>query len=218
MLKLRRPPIRYGPFPPTQASARLLGAKHYYTGDPCSRGHVAPRFASNAACMDCHNEKLSEYHKNKRATDEQWRERKNAQGREIYHKDPSKSAAHNRAWRSANPDRKRAYGREYMRMRRADDPNMSATAARNRRARIRGNGGRHTAKDIEAILVRQKYKCAECLTSVKSSKCRHVDHIMPIALGGSNWPSNLQVLCPKCNMSKNARHPADFARLRGRLL
>jgi hypothetical protein len=29
------------------------GEAHYFTGKPCSRGHVSPRFASNFNCVEC---------------------------------------------------------------------------------------------------------------------------------------------------------------------
>ena len=31
-------------------------AEHYFTGKPCKRGHIAPRFTSNRRCMECHKE------------------------------------------------------------------------------------------------------------------------------------------------------------------
>jgi 5-methylcytosine-specific restriction endonuclease McrA len=33
----------------------------------------------------------------------------------------------------------------------------------------------------------------------------HVDHIVPVACGGSDHPSNVQVLCEDCNLAKAAR-------------
>lgn len=108
-----------------------------------------------------------------------------------------------RQWRKDNPDRSAA---------------LSQASDRNRRARELKCNGTHSPADIEAILKRQKFRCAECRSSVRSRKCRHVDHIMPLSLGGSNWPSNLQVLCPKCNLRKGAKDPITYARTQGRLI
>lgn len=36
-----------------------------------------------------------------------------------------------------------------------------------------------------------------------------IDHIMPLALGGSNDAENLNVLCARCNSIKGALHPDD---------
>ena len=33
----------------------------------------------------------------------------------------------------------------------------------------------------------------------------HIDHIHPIAAGGTNAPDNLQLLCARCNSRKGAR-------------
>ena len=41
----------------------------------------------------------------------------------------------------------------------------------------------------------------------------HVDHIMPLALGGNNDLRNLQFLCPNCNIRKSKLHPDEWERL-----
>lgn len=43
----------------------------------------------------------------------------------------------------------------------------------------------------------------------------HVDHVHPIAKGGSNGRENIVLACRKCNLSKRDRLPIEFA---GRLL
>ena len=51
--------------------------------------------------------------------------------------------------------------------------------------------------------ISQKNKCAICKSDISTSY--HVDHIIPISKGGSNWPKNIQALCPPCNLSKHAK-------------
>lgn len=37
----------------TRAAALSLGAQLYYTGKPCKRGHLSPRYAAGGACSEC---------------------------------------------------------------------------------------------------------------------------------------------------------------------
>jgi 5-methylcytosine-specific restriction endonuclease McrA len=43
------------------------------------------------------------------------------------------------------------------------------------------------------------WKCAHC----GRPGLLTVDHKIPLSRGGSNWPSNLQPLCFRCNVVKN---------------
>lgn len=38
------------------------GQKHYFSGDPCIRGHRAVRWASTGACLECHRERQKIQH------------------------------------------------------------------------------------------------------------------------------------------------------------
>jgi 5-methylcytosine-specific restriction endonuclease McrA len=87
---------------------------------------------------------------------------------------------------------------------------------RNRRARKVNAEGSHNKDDVIRILAMQKHRCAYCRVVLHSKF--HVDHIFPLALGGSDWPSNLQCLCVKCNLRKNKLKPEVFARRIGLLI
>ena len=77
-----------------------------------------------------------------------------------------------------------------------------------RTARLRKAKGIFTSEDVIALYHHQAGKCAVCKEELKNKY--HVDHIMPLARGGSNWPENLQLLCPSCNLKKGAKHPLEF--------
>jgi 5-methylcytosine-specific restriction endonuclease McrA len=120
------------------------------------------------------------------------------------------------AWRAANLERARAKGVEW----RAANPEQVRMLKRisqaRRRARDCEAGGYHKAEDIKAIYEMQKGKCAHCKRKVGEDY--EVDHIQPLSKGGSNWPANLQILCPKCNRDKGAKDPLEHARKLGLLL
>ena len=55
----------------------------------------------------------------------------------------------------------------------------------------------------QQIIIRDKYTCQHCGKYMPDEVGIHVDHIVPISKGGKTVPSNLQVLCSKCNGSKS---------------
>lgn len=83
-----------------------------------------------------------------------------------------------------------------------------------RRARERGAPGQHTKQDIQQIYNSQRGRCWYCQTEISLSDM-HIDHRIPLARGGSNYPENLVATCPQCNLSKNSRLPHEWC---GRLL
>ncbi len=99
---------------------------------------------------------------------------------------------------------------------RKNNPEMWRASQANYRARKSNAEGSHTSNDIVRIKKAQRACCAYCEASVKRSY--HVDHIEPLSRGGSNLPSNLQILCASCNSRKGAKEPMLFARAMGRLL
>jgi 5-methylcytosine-specific restriction endonuclease McrA len=63
---------------------------------------------------------------------------------------------------------------------------------------------------LAALFEQQAGLCVYCERVLGRGYC--ADHIMPLALGGSNWITNIQLLCRSCNSKKWATDPAEFAR------
>ncbi len=53
------------------------------------------------------------------------------------------------------------------------------------------------------IMIRDNYTCQICEKYMPDEVGLHVDHIIPVSKGGKTIPSNLQVLCSKCNGKKS---------------
>ena len=219
----------------TRSEARAQGLRQYFTGKPCKRGHVAMRQVSSITCMECSRDKCrARYDKEKnRENGRRWREanrEKDNARRRLSNKKPERkvykaawfqankarvleqrranpnssksSVASAKRWAEANPEK----AREYSRINR-----------RTRRARAKNSGGTHTASHLAEILKAQGNRCAYCRSDLKRAK-KNVDHIIPLARGGSNGRANLQYLCRPCNQSKSARDPVAYAQSIGLLL
>lgn len=183
----------------------LIGSKFYFTGNPCSRGHIAQRYTSGFACTECililqfiNKKKKQEYDKARNFIN---REDNIKRVNEWTKENPEKVRKNKKAWEQRNPEA------------------LVASAAR-RRAKQKSSQGSHNHHDIADIFKMQRGKCANCAADFpKTGKHRyHVDHIVAIANGGTNWPSNLQLLCPPCNRHKSAKDPIVWAQENGRLL
>lgn len=116
----------------------------------------------------------------------------------------------------ASRERQVASGKSAERVRRyrAKHPHRAREWAQNRKNRK--HGARLPYGTIPRLGGAQRWKCAICQTSIKARY--HVDHIMPIARGGKHEPRNLQLLCPSCNVRKNAKDPIAYMQELGRLL
>jgi 5-methylcytosine-specific restriction endonuclease McrA len=69
---------------------------------------------------------------------------------------------------------------------------------------------------VDRLLVLQRGKCACCGETLGTNY--EIDHIIPLALGGINEDTNIQLLRKTCNRKKGAKHPIEFMQQRGFLL
>lgn len=209
----------------SRKEAKAQGLTRYFTGFPCKNGHLDERQVADKTCMQCDRARKSIKHGATREAAAkrreqviayrakhhdrllEWQKEYNQENAETI---KAKRAAH----RAANKDRLNAKTADWAKA----NPAKRRAKERAREGRERGAEGTHTWADIEAIRKRQKGRCAHpgCKALLKDGF--HVDHVKPIALGGSNWPSNLQLLCPPHNQAKGARDPIDWAQQNGLLL
>lgn len=61
-----------------------------------------------------------------------------------------------------------------------------------------------------AIYLRDGLACVYCSAGVEDGTRLDLDHVLPVAKGGSNRESNLVTACQRCNNAKSARNVAEF--------
>lgn len=140
-------------------------------------------------CKKCDNADRTERNKKNR---EQYRERWNAW-----------------AWRPEVRERIRQKAREQY----YKNKQRVRVAVLNRIARIKNAGGKFTQAQIAEMFASQDGECVVCKFDISAKY--HIDHIVPLAAGGSNDISNIQLLCPTCNMRKGRKSMDQFLSLMG---
>lgn len=125
---------------------------------------------------------------------------------------PEKHRDSVRQWRDRNQDLVRERDKLWRQM----NPEKVRLKAHRRRAQKKNVGGKISVGLAQKLLLLQRGKCACC--GLPLGDDFHMDHIMPMALGGPNTDDNIQLLRQRCNSQKSSKHPVDFMQQRGRLL
>ena len=118
-------------------------------------------------------------------------------GREAYKRrqiESGKAAERQRKYRKANPEKVREW----------------------RHHRQSKKYSRLPRGSVKKIYDYQKGKCAVCKRKVGSDY--HIDHILPLAKGGTHEKHNIQILCPSCNVRKSDKDPVEYMQAKGMLI
>jgi len=204
----------------SRKAAKAAGLRHYFTGKPCARGHVALRFVSSWNCAQCLADdgarRKAENKENEKRYQKEYRNKNREVLKEYFRQYYLDRRAEKIAFQKQHYQKTREYQLRQHKKYYRENKHVYSAARNRRRALTKNCAEHHTAQDVKNILSRQRHKCANCKASLR--KAYHVDHIMPLSKGGGNGRDNIQCLCPKCNLSKSAKHPIDWAQENGRLL
>jgi hypothetical protein len=181
-------------YPTNRADAKAQGATHYFTGLPCTRGHIALR-KTKGTCVECmkedwviDNEKRKEKPKSEAAK---------AAGKRYYEK--NKEAVIARAAARPPEERRKARNKH-----KENNPELykALTSVRKRRHR---NATPPWITKEQKMQIRQMYLQAQKLTKVTGERYV-VDHIVPLinyAVCGLHVPWNLRVMTQEENLKKS---------------
>ena len=125
---------------------------------------------------------------------------------------PNNKRANDAAWHLRNQDRVKARKAAWYK----ENPCANIAHSHNRRARKLKVGGKLSIGLRSKLFKLQQGKCVCCGEPL--GKSPHLDHRMPLALGGTNTDDNMQLLRKTCNLQKSVKHPVDFMQERGFLL
>jgi 5-methylcytosine-specific restriction enzyme A len=120
--------------------------------------------------------------------------------KKYYENNREKEIAYSKKWDKENFERRREIGRI--------SRSKSYHANKGKRQPL-------TQLQKAVIIVRDDFTCQICkikvhVTRYNTTNKAHVDHIIPLNLGGSNDLSNLQTLCRNCNLIKGQKIKDSF--------
>lgn len=188
-------------YPKTRAEAKATGATHYFTGVPCTRGHIALR-KTKGSCVECLKEDW--------VTDNEKRKNKpksaaaKAAGRRYYEK--NKEAVIARAAQRPAEEKRRAKDKH-----KAENVDYYRALNNDRKRRHKDAAPKWlTVEHKQAI--RQMYITARQLTKTTGERYV-VDHIVPLIsdeVCGLHLPWNLRVITQEENLKKSNKLVDDL--------
>ena len=99
---------------------------------------------------------------------------------------------------------------KWMRQYRKDNPDKIKERNQRRRALKLDQLGYIPDNYLDLLKERDYPDCKYCGTDIIDNY--HIDHIYPISKGGLHDITNLQLICPTCNMSKGNKSEEEFVK------
>ena len=187
--------------PVSRSEAKAINAPRYFTGKPCSKGHLAPKFTCSGSCTECLSSRRRDYMREWAAKNPELKKQRAAEWyqnnreeiiervRTNYHKDIDKSrqrgrdyAATHRVearqrvknWSEQNPERKRQNDKAW----------AEGNKARSHSLKAKYRAARRQAcppwvDDAHMARIHEIYKLRRDI-SERTGVVHEVDHIVPL--------------------------------------
>lgn len=214
----------------SQLEASASGAKRFFTGTPCAKGHLSERYVAGGRCVECRlvknakeRESLSDYHA-------EYRKRYQAANREFYRayqarmriESPERARRAALKWRLENKKKIHIADNNYQKQRYQSDPayrcmkimrSRFSIALRQAKLGVSGSLRKTLGYDAAELVAHIEKQFLKGMTWDNQGEW-HVDHIIPVsryfAEGVSDYAiinrlSNLRPLWAKDNLAKGSQ-------------
>jgi len=111
---------------------------------------------------------------------------------------PAKRKAWRKKWKKANPQKVLKTNAAWRRA----HPEFDVVHDERRRARRAAVPNAFGARDLREA---KEVSCGICAYCLRPTKHLTIDHVTPLARGGSHTPENIVMACRSCNSKKGAR-------------
>jgi len=135
------------------------------------------------------------------------REKRLAQGKNWYAANKKEKQQANKAWKQANSDRNRELDRNSYHAN-VEERRLSARIYQShKRADKNSAFGSYTSEEADWLYDSQHGLCYYCGVRLVDY---HIDHMLPLTRGGTNFLENLCCACPECNISKGQMTSSEY--------
>lgn len=190
--------------PKTRAEAMAIGAKYYFTGEPCKHGHIAPR-KTKGSCLTCLKKEWEEGNTKRAAYFAAYNKSTAGQAAKQRYYEANKDAVIARAMARPNADKNR-YKEKW-----AKENVVYTRALTKARRRKHRQATPKWLKRKDILAIRHLYQIAITMSRT-TGEAYVVDHIIPLqhdAVCGLHVPWNLRVITRKENSLKSNKIPDE---------
>jgi 5-methylcytosine-specific restriction endonuclease McrA len=184
--------------PKTRAEAKATGAKHYFTGEPCKHGHIAPR-KTKGSCVECLKVEWQESAEKRSGYYQEYNRREDVKEKKSDWYQRNKEQVIDAA--KTTPAHKK---REYQKNWKEKNIVWVRADTKSRRRKHRQATPKWLTRE-EKSSMRQIYQIAITMTKTTGEQYV-VDHIIPLRseeVCGLHVPWNLKVITQEENLRKS---------------